>query len=91
MKHPTDITSLPDSPVEERRRRMIRYSITMGIRLVCLAACFFVEGWWLLLPAAGAVVLPYVAVVLANAGDSGPPRHVTRPGSIVRARPEDRP
>jgi hypothetical protein len=29
--------------------------------------CFFVQGWWLILPAIGAIVLPYVAVVIANA------------------------
>ena len=91
MNQPADITSLPESPVEERRRRMVRYSVTMLIRLLCIAACFFVEGWWLLVPAFGAVVLPYVAVVLANASDGSAPRRVTRPGSIVRSRPEDRP
>jgi hypothetical protein len=49
---------------------MLKYSITMGIRLVCIIACFFVPGYWIIIPAIGAVVLPYVAVVLANV--SGP-------------------
>lgn len=49
---------------------MIKYLITMTIRLICIALCLVVQGWWLLLCAAGAIFLPYVAVVLANAVDS---------------------
>ena len=30
---PTAITELPPSPAEERRSRVIRYSVAMGIRL----------------------------------------------------------
>jgi len=45
---------------------MINYSIAMGIRVVCVLLCVVVRGWWLVLPVLGAVVLPYVAVVLAN-------------------------
>ncbi len=33
---PTAITELPSSPDDERRARMIRYSIAMGIRMVCI-------------------------------------------------------
>lgn len=67
---------------------MIQYSITQGIRLICIFACFFTPGWWLLIPAIGAVVLPYIAVVLANAGGSGNESVVLRPGGIVRQRRE---
>lgn len=81
-KQSTTITSLPRSPEEDRRARMIRYSITMGIRLVCVILCMFVRGWWLALCAAGAVFLPYIAVVLANVVDSRGST-VERPGSIV--------
>lgn len=80
----TTITSLPRSPEDDRRARMIKYSVTMGVRLVCILLCLFVRGWWLLICAAGAVVLPYIAVVLANAVDVRTTR-VERPGSIVRA------
>jgi hypothetical protein len=40
----------------------------MGIRTGCVIAAIFVPGWprWVLI--AGAVVLPYLAVVVANAG-----------------------
>ncbi|MGV8911000.1 MAG: DUF3099 domain-containing protein [Rhodoglobus sp.] len=66
MDTPQSITSLPERPDDERRRRVIHYSIAMGIRVVCVLLCVFVRGWWLVLPILGAVVLPYVAVVLAN-------------------------
>lgn len=45
---------------------MLKYSVAMGIRLVCIGVCFIAPGWWLLIPALGAVVLPYLAVVVAN-------------------------
>lgn len=66
MNTPQSITSLPERPDDERRRRAIHYSIAMGIRIICVLLCVFVRGWWLILPILGAVVLPYVAVVLAN-------------------------
>lgn len=83
MNEPQSITSLPESPDDERHRRMIQYSIAMGIRVLCVIACFFVHGWWLLAPLAGAVLLPYVAVVLANVGTSRSGT-VVRPGGLVR-------
>jgi hypothetical protein len=84
MNQPQSITSLPESPDDERRRRMIRYGIAMGIRVACVIACFFLHGWWLVLPLAGAVFLPYIAVVLANVASS-PNGTVERPGALVRA------
>lgn len=70
MAKQQSITSLPRSPEDDRRARMIKYSITMGIRLVCLGACFVVPGYWIIIPAIGAILLPYVAVVLANVTNS---------------------
>jgi hypothetical protein len=69
MAQSHSITSLPVSPEQERRSRMVKYSLAMGIRLVCIGACFVTPGWWMLLPATGAVVLPYLAVVAANQVD----------------------
>ena len=88
-KQSSTITSLPRSPDDDRRSRMIKYSVTMGIRLVCVILCIFVRGWWLLLCAAGAVFLPYIAVVLANVVDSRGSQ-VDRPGSIVPVNPRPR-
>ncbi|UOE45123.1 DUF3099 domain-containing protein [Agromyces larvae] len=68
MKSQHTITSLPPSPDEERRARMVKYTIAMSIRVVCIVLMLFVQGWWLVVCAAGAIFLPYIAVVLANVG-----------------------
>ncbi|MEV1129589.1 DUF3099 domain-containing protein [Agromyces sp. NPDC049794] len=86
MKQHQTITSLPPSPEAERRARMIKYTIAMTIRVLCIFAMLFAQGWWLVIFAAGAVFLPYVAVVLANVNTSSRDT-VLRPGGIVRVTP----
>lgn len=81
------ITSLPASPDEERRARMIKYSIMMGIRVVCIFALLFAQGWWILVFAAGAIFLPYFAVIVANVGTSRRGPEVARPGGLVPLQP----
>jgi hypothetical protein len=56
---------------------MLKYTLAMTIRVVCIVAAMFVEGWLMWLAFAGAIFLPYFAVVLANA--QGP-----KPGEISR-------
>ncbi|HEX7835602.1 MAG TPA: DUF3099 domain-containing protein [Pseudolysinimonas sp.] len=80
---PTAITELPPSPDAERRTRMIRYSVAMGIRMVCLVFVLIIPDWWRLVPAIGAVALPYFAVVIANNVSGRRGGGVSRPGSIV--------
>jgi hypothetical protein len=78
------ITNLPLSPDAERHSRMVKYSIMMGIRVVCLiVAALFVRGWWIAIPAAGAIFLPYFAVVVANVSSGSGSARVERPGNIV--------
>ncbi len=60
---------------------MIKYTIAMSIRVLCIFLMLFVQGWWLVVCAAGAIFLPYIAVVLANVG-GGEQGVVERPGSI---------
>lgn len=79
---PVAITELPPSPEQEQNARMRRYALTMGIRVLCIFACLFVQGWWLIIPALGAVFLPYVAVVFANAVSRRGRGTVERPGAI---------
>jgi len=81
---PTAITELPQSPAEERRSRVIRYSIAMGIRMVCLVLAVAIPDWWRVIPLIGALVLPYVAVVVANNVGRVSTARVTRPGALVR-------
>jgi hypothetical protein len=46
----------------------------MGIRIVCLVAMVAITpyGWYTWVLAAGAVFLPWIAVVIANVGEEGP-------------------
>ena len=69
-RDPQSLTSLPVSPNEERQARVGQYVLAMSLRLVCLYACFIVPGWWVLIPVAGVVVLPLVAVAFANVVNS---------------------
>lgn len=61
-----NVTSVGINPEFERRRRMIRYTVAMTIRVVCLILGMFVQGWLMWVCFAGAILLPYFAVILAN-------------------------
>jgi hypothetical protein len=63
------ITDAAAAHSDEMHQRMVKYAIAMGIRMVCLILIFVVDGWFKLLPIAGAVFLPWVAVVIANGSD----------------------
>ena len=73
------MTSVSESLEEEQARRMRRYLITMAIRTGCFIFAFIATGWlrWVLV--AGAVVLPYIAVVLANARKPRGPGRIRPP------------
>jgi Protein of unknown function (DUF3099) len=57
---------------EDIAYRERRYLIMMGIRLVCfvVAVLLFINGagWLTAIPAVGAIIIPYFAVVFANGG-----------------------
>jgi hypothetical protein len=79
-KHNTDVHSISDAREahsDEMRTRMIRYTVSMSIRLVCFILVFVVPyGWLSWVMIAGAVFLPYFAVILANGGsDTSNIRH----------------
>ena len=61
------ITDLPVSPTEDRRRRTRTYLIMMGIRMLCIVLFIVLPDWWKIAPAIVAVVIPWIAVVVANA------------------------
>lgn len=61
-----EVTSVGVNPAEDRAHRMRVYFIAMTIRVACVVSLFFVRGWWILLVGAGAVLLPYFAVIIAN-------------------------
>src|SRR5690606_5581422 len=64
------VTDAPRSGKQELRGREVRYLISMGIRTLCFVLAFVTSGAlrWTFVVAAFA--LPYIAVVLANAGGS---------------------
>lgn len=62
------VTSLGISPEDDRRSRIIKYSVAQLIRVICIILAVVGGGNWLTWVAGfGAAVLPYVAVVIANA------------------------
>lgn len=65
------ITSAAPGHSVDMHQRMVRYAVAMGIRMVCIIAIFFLDGWFKLIAVAGAVFLPWVAVVIANAQTKG--------------------
>ena len=76
------ITTAPKALSDDLAQRTRRYLIQMGIRTACFLGAVLVQHWtrWLLL--AAAVVLPYLAVVSANAGRE----RGTTPGTLVDQR-----
>ena len=70
------ITGARRSLDDDVRSRQRRYAISMGIRTVCFLLAVVTTGWLRWVMIAGAVALPYFAVVLANGGrepDAGLP------------------
>ncbi|MFT4233354.1 MAG: DUF3099 domain-containing protein [Leucobacter sp.] len=61
------VTSAGVNPAEDRAHRMRMYFIAMSLRVVCVASLFWLHGWWVLIAAAGAVLLPWFAVMVGNA------------------------
>ncbi|GAB4098913.1 hypothetical protein GCM10028789_10770 [Sinomonas halotolerans] len=62
------ITAAAPAHSVDMHQRMVRYAVAMGIRMVCILLLFVLDGWWKIAAVAGAVFLPWVAVVIANAG-----------------------
>lgn len=88
-QRPQPVTSLPQSPDEERRGRMLKYSIAMGVRMICVILAFSIPFWWRWIFVAAALILPYIAVVIANTVRAGNIQQVARPGGLVQVTPHD--
>lgn len=79
--HPQTATSLDRAPRDDESHRMRTYLLTMAVRTLCLVLMVVVVpyGWYTFLFAIGAVVLPYIAVVIANAAQAGRVTHAEAP------------
>lgn len=77
------VTSAATSASDDQGTRVKRYLTMMGIRVACFGLLFVTTGWLRWAAIVGAVVLPYFAVIVANAVS---PRTV---GSIQSVTPQD--
>lgn len=66
MQKRQSATALEASPDEERRSRLIKYTVAMSIRMVCIVLGVFTQGWLMWVFFALAIFLPYFAVIIAN-------------------------
>ena len=78
----TNITDARPGTSVDMSQRIRRYTVTMAFRTACfLVAVIFAHGWlqWVLF--AGAVFLPYVAVLFANQADLRGTKKTVRRGA----------
>lgn len=74
VKDSVTITGAQVSLKEDQAARTRRYLISMALRTACFIGAVVTTGWvrWTLV--VGAVILPYIAVVAANAGRKKAPK-----------------
>ncbi|WP_289232882.1 DUF3099 domain-containing protein [Barrientosiimonas endolithica] len=80
-------TSLPANPRDDHDNRVRNYLISMGIRTACFVGAFVFTGVLRWVCVALAVVLPYVAVIFANAAQQ---RRIDVLGSVRPDRRQNR-
>lgn len=63
------VTDAPTTQAEDMKPRMLKYGISMGFRIVFFPiAVFLLDGWIRIAAMIIVLVLPWIAVVIANAG-----------------------
>ena len=87
-------TNLPAPPKDDHDARVRNYLLSMSLRTVCFILAVVLHGWLRWVCVALAAVLPYIAVVAANAvqrrridvlGSVIPDEHVRHLGSGASA------
>lgn len=78
-----DITSAPQALTRDQAGRQKRYFISMMIRTACFILTVILPSPYRWIALSGAVLLPYFAVVIANAGRET----VTRGSDVVEDKP----
>ena len=79
------ITNAQEALSNDQRSRQRKYFISMMVRTGCFVAAIFLLNPYRWFAMAGAVVLPYVAVVIANAGRE----NVTGTNAILKNSPRE--
>ena len=62
------ITNAKEALSQQQRGRQRRYFVSMMVRTACFISTIFLPNPYRWFAMAGAVFLPYIAVVIANAG-----------------------
>ncbi|QRY41265.1 DUF3099 domain-containing protein [Microbacterium hominis] len=83
---PQSATSLPRAPRDDASVRMTKYFTMMVIRVACFVLMVAVTpyGWYTWLFGAGAMFLPYFAVVIANVA-AGPAERAIPPERAIES------
>ena len=88
---PVNITSARSGRSDDIKRRQTKYLVSMGVRTVCFVLAILLPSPIRWVMVFGAVFLPYVAVVLANAADgrrtTGPAEFASEERVQISARP----
>ncbi|MDP5026360.1 MAG: DUF3099 domain-containing protein [Aquiluna sp.] len=66
MQKRQSATALEASPDEERRSRLVKYTVAMSVRMACIVLGVVTQGWLMWVFFALAIFLPYFAVIIAN-------------------------
>lgn len=87
MKTTQSITSLPDSPELDRAHRLSRYVWQMAVRVVFFVGAVLIWSFWhtwlAVIPIVLAGVIPWIAVVIANAGNHAE-SDIVAPGGAIQ-------
>jgi Protein of unknown function (DUF3099) len=67
------VSGVRESRTDDVRGRQRRYAISMGVRTLCFVGCVLTHGLLRIVLFVAALLLPYVAVVIANAGRARDP------------------
>lgn len=89
------VSGVRNGLTEDIRSRQRRYALSMAIRTVCFLGAIVTPSPWRWLLFTGALVLPYIAVVVANGGreptrDAPPPVVLPLRTQLPSRHPEDR-
>ena len=66
---PIRITTAPENTHDDLVGRRRRYVFSMSLRVICFVGAIVFDGWLRYVLLLGALVLPYIAVVMANASN----------------------
>lgn len=91
------VTNAGTNPVADRQHRQRVYYLAMFLRFSCVLSLFWVRGWWMIIAIAGAVILPWLAVMIANAvahtndtaGTVEPKPEIASPAQQARVAPAE--